>query len=218
MLDKTQPVSDHHTPKLRILLVDDHAVVREALATLLGLETNLNVISQASTAAAALKANAEHQPDVILLDYQLAEGASSDIIAKLVQTEHKPKVLMLSSFAAHANVFAALDAGASGYLLKSSPANEVFAAIRSVASGAQAFSTELHVEQRPASARGALTKREVDVLQHIALGLSNEGIAQALHLSVGTVKSHVHNLLEKLGAQSRTEAIARARARGVIAS
>jgi two-component system NarL family response regulator len=198
------------------MLVDDHAVVREALATLVGLEPDMLVVAQSGTRQAALRANLELAPDVIVLDFQLADGSSTDSIGELIQTEHRPKILMLSSFPAGANVFASLDAGASGYLLKSSEAHEVLAAIRTVARGGTAYAPEFLGRRNRIDRTKDLTKRELEVLALIAKGLSNESIAETLSLSLGTVKSHVHNLLEKLVARSRTEAIALARDRGLI--
>lgn len=203
-----------------ILVADDHHVVREAIATMIGMEPRLKVVAQAGTHDEALRLNRHHRPHLVLLDFQLADGPSIDLIPELLAASHRPKVLMLSSFAAGANVFAALDAGASGYLLKSSRMAEVVDAIRSVACGGTAFSGE--ITQRTASTRplraGAnpLTLREMNILGLIAKGYSNDRIAEELVVTLGTIKTHVHHLLDKLEAKNRTEALAIARARGYL--
>lgn len=205
---------------IRVLLADDHHVVREAIATMIGLEPNLLVVGQAGTHQEVIDLNACHRPQVVLLDFQFVEGPSLALIPRLLSAGHGPKVLMLSSFAASANVFAALDAGASGYLLKSSKAVEVIAAIRKVSAGGVVMTAE-HVG-RPAAvgscrhAANPLTLRETHILKLIARGFSNDDIARQLMVTLGTVKTHVHHLLEKLEARNRTEALMVARQRGYL--
>lgn len=205
---------------IRVLLADDHHVVREAIATMIGLEPNLQVVGQAGTHQEVIDLNSCHQPQVVLLDFQFVEGPSLPLIPRLLSAGHRPKVLMLSSFAASANVFAALDAGASGYLLKSSKAAEVIAAIRKVSAGGVVIAAE-HVT-RPAAigpyrhAANPLTLRETHILKLIARGFSNDDIARQLMVTLGTVKTHVHHLLEKLEARNRTEALMVARQRGYL--
>lgn len=205
---------------IRVLLADDHHVVREAIATMIGLEPNLHVVGQAGTHQEVIDLNTGHWPQVVLLDFQFAEGPSLALIPRLLSAAHRPKVLMLSSFAASANVFAALDAGASGYLLKSSRAVEVIAAIHKVHAGGMAVAAE-HAA-RPAAIRpyrqlaNPLTLRETHILKLIARGFSNEDIARQLMVALGTVKTHVHHVLEKLEARNRTEALMLARQRGYL--
>ncbi len=200
---------------IRVLIVDDHVAVREAFASLIGYEPDMQVVGQAGSREAAMSLNLATCPHLVLLDFQLSDGPSTPWIKDLISAAHAPRVIMLSGFAASSNVFAALDAGASGYLLKSNPADDLLQGLRKVAKGGRAFAEELATRQQPDRA-GLLTARELRTLALVAEGRSNEAIARMLNISLGTVKTHIHHLLEKLSARSRVEAIVRSKELGLL--
>lgn len=201
---------------LRILLVDDHKVVREGFAVLMGLEQDLLVVGQAGTCAEARRFAARNDLDVVVLDLSLADGSGLDCIADFAAHPHPVAVLVLSSFGSDDTVFRALQAGARGYVLKSCDANEIFTAVRAVARG------DIWISPVPLAVKAfqvdkaSLTDRERSVLRLVAAGNSNEEVATALELTQSTVKTHIYNIMRKLSAKNRTEAVARARQSGML--
>lgn len=205
-----------NTRPLRILLVDDHKVVREGFAVLMGLEHDLHVIGQAGTCAEARMFAARNDLDVVVLDLSLADGSGLDCIADFAAQPHPIAVLVLSSFGSDDTVFRALQAGAKGYVLKSCDANEIFAAVRAVARGDAWISPAPLAVMAFQANKASLTDRERSVLRLVAAGHSNEDVAAALELTQNTVKTHIYNIMRKLSAKNRTEAVARARQSGLL--
>ena len=199
-------------PPTRILVVEDHALVREGTAELLERDPDLSVVGQAPSAEEALALVGSLRPDVALVDVELP-GMNGIALARAVADQGADtRVLILSAYDDYAYVIGALEAGVAGYLLKTASARELSDAVRTAASGAlvldEAISRRLTRRWRtgPGRAAPALTAREMEVLQLIAQGLPNKQIAGQLGLGLRTVESHVSNVLGKLGLASRTEA------------
>ena len=203
---------------LRILLVDDHEVVRLGLRSLLARQPGFEVVAEAATESEAVKMAESHRPDVVLMDIRLAGGngvaACEAIMARLPDT----KVIMLTSFAEDELLFAAIRAGAAGYVLKQVGGGEVIRAVEAVGRGDAVLDPSLtqrvfqemrrSIKSEEASAFDELTAGEKQVLLHIAEGKTNREIGAALFLSEGTVRNYVSNVLSKLGVANRAEAAA----------
>ena len=211
---------------IRVLIADDHAVVRQGLRTFLELHDDIEVVGEAQDGVEAVAAVAEHQPDVALVDLDVPRLGGIDAIRRIREESPATRVLVLTSFADDDTVLPALRAGASGYLLKDVQPRELVGAIRTVHDGeallAPAVATML-VEQLGAGADAAppppedgLTPREREVLVQLARGLPNKLIAIELGVSERTVKTHVSNILGKLGLTDRTQAAVYAVRHGVL--
>jgi DNA-binding NarL/FixJ family response regulator len=208
---------------VRIVVADDHPVVREGLVAMLETQPDFAVVGQAATGRAALDVVARAAPDVLLLDLEMPELDGVGVLRALAPAPARPRVLVFTVFDADERIIAAVEAGASGYLLKGAPREEVFAAVRTVGAGGSlltpvavsAVLRRVRGEATPAP-RPALTPRERAVLEQLARGLGNKQIAAALGITERTVKFHVGALFEKLGASTRTEAVAQAAHAGLI--
>lgn len=203
---------------LRILLVDDHVVVREGLKGLISSWPGLQVVGEASTGREALAEFMRLRPDITLLDLRLPDVAGTGVIRALLAEDPEARILILSAHGGEADIRCALQAGARGYLLKDSPGQEILAAIRCVARGIPFVSQLAAARLASGSSVERLTAREQQILELVADGLNNSEIALTLDLGVGTVKIHIHNVLGKLGARDRAQAIAMAHERGLIRS
>ena len=207
------------TDPIRIVVVDDHPVVRDGLTAILSTQPDLQVVGTAGTGTAALREVAAHHPDVVLMDLHMPELGG--IAATAAIREHHPavRVLVLSSYDTDADILAAIEAGAAGYLLKDADRDELCSAIRAAATGGSALSptvaakvlTRLRGEHGP-----GLSSREIDVLGAVARGHSNKQIAKTLHLSEATVKTHLLHIYAKLGVDDRTAAVTTALDHGII--
>jgi len=201
---------------IEIVLAEDHALVREGLRTMLELESDLTVVSEASTGTEALAAVARHSPDVLVLDIQMPELDGLEVLERLSRTAAPgPAVLVLTTFEEDEYVFRALRAGAAGFLLKDVPREQLLHAVRVVAKGAELLSptiTRRLVERFMRTPEGVnalqnLTEREVDTLRLMGRGLSNSEIAAELMLGEATVKTHVGNVFAKCGLCDRSQAV-----------
>lgn len=205
---------------IRILIVDDHSVVRQGLRMFLALDPDLDVVAEAANGEEALSLVRELQPDVVLMDLimPVMDGitATQTIREKFPDTE----VVALTSVLEDASVVGAIRAGAIGYLLKTTEADDLRRAIRAAAGGQVQLSpeaaTRLMREVRAPDSPEALTERETDVLRLVAEGKANKEIAQGLGIGEKTVKTHVSNILAKLGVQSRTQAALHAARIGMV--
>lgn len=203
------------TDLIRIMIVDDHLVVREGLRALLIPRNGMEVVGEAADGTEAVEKALALQPDVILMDLNMPVKSGLEAITDIIQENPGARILVLTSFSEDANVSTAIKAGALGYLLKNSSAQELFHTIRGVAMGslslapevAQAFKQNL---QQPADTSPSpipdLTERELDVLRAIVRGLSNQEIAETLQIEKTTVRSHISSVLSKLGMSNRTQA------------
>ena len=200
--------------KIKILIVDDHAVVRKGIRALLATESDLEVIGEAIDGEQAVALYQELNPDLLLLDLIMPKVNGIEVIKKIKGDHPQAKILVLTSFAADDQVFPAIKAGALGYLLKDTDPDDLINAIHQVYLGESSLSPTVarkvleevfHPAQKPLSP-DPLTNREVDVLQVLAKGKSNRDIAEELSISETTVRTHVSNILGKLHLASRTEA------------
>lgn len=204
---------------MRVLLVDDHPIVRAGLKSLLTGRNDVEVVGEAATGEeAVVRANLLH-PDVVLCDLRLGEGMDGvRTTVALRGLEPPPNVIILTTFDMDAQIFGAIEAGASGYLLKDSAPDAIAQAIQQVAAGKMVLSPELsqRVARRMRSPQTRLTDRELQVLHLLDTGASNRDIAKALFVSEATVKTHLGHIFAKLGADSRSRAISIARESGLL--
>ncbi|MEU9431559.1 response regulator transcription factor [Streptomyces sp. NPDC048252] len=206
---------------LRLLVADDHAVVRAGLRALLEGEPDLEVAAEAGSGEDAVRLAARLRPDLVLMDLRFGSGAGIDgieAVRRLAAEAPGIPVVMLTSYSGRADVVRALEAGARGYVLKAGPPQELFRAVRGAAAGALGLASEVVgelVAQNPAPQR-ELSGREVEVVRLLAEGLSNRAIAEALFLSEATVKTHLVRVYRKLGADNRAAAVSEAVRRGLL--
>jgi NarL family two-component system response regulator LiaR len=199
---------------IRLLVVEDHAVVRQGLCSLLTARYGVQVVGEAADGLEAVEKAQALKPDVILMDLAMPRMTGLEAILRIREVDPKARILVLTSFGEDAKVSAAIKAGALGFLLKDSGADDLALAIQSVYRGnlslpqglAQKMISGLLGAEGDAALTEELTRRELDVLKCVAQGMSNAEIAQTLSISVPTVHSHVHNLLGKLNLSSRTQA------------
>ena len=206
--------------RIRVLLVDDHAVVREGLRAFLQLQHDIEVVGEADGGETALAVAARVKPDVVLMDLLMPDGGGIAAIRELRTTEPQARVLVLSSYVDDAQVFSAIQAGAGGYQLKDIQPEALADAIRDVHAGRPALHAEaqarlMHRAADP-PAGSQLTPRERDVLRLLAEGFPNKEIARRLFVSEKTVKTHVSSILQKLGVQDRTQAALAAVRQGLL--
>ncbi|MFD3946769.1 response regulator [Streptomyces sp. NPDC058579] len=204
---------------IRLLLADDHPVVRAGLRAVLDTEPDFAVVGEAATAERAVELAETGGVDVVLMDLQFGAGMhGSEATAAITARTGGPRVLVLTTYDTDADILAAVEAGASGYLLKDAPPEELAAAVRTAAAGQSALAPAVahRLMDRMRTPAEALTKRELEVLQLVGEGLSNQQISKALFLSQATVKSHLVHVFAKLGVDSRTAAVATATSRRLI--
>jgi DNA-binding NarL/FixJ family response regulator len=205
---------------IRVLIVDDHPVVRDGLRGMLAGEADLQVVGEAADGAEAVRLTERERPDVVLMDLQMPQMDGATATAEITARFPASRVLVLTTYDTDADILRAVEAGATGYLLKDAPRERLFPAIRSAARGetvlAPAVATRL-VRSMRAPASEALTAREVEVLELVARGASNADVAATLFLSEATVKTHLLHVFAKLGVDDRTAAVVAALERGIIA-
>ena len=207
--------------KIRILVADDHPIVREGLVAILGTQPDFEVIGEAATGADAIRMALELRPDVVLLDLEMPEVDGVEALRQMHANCPDVQSIVLTAFDTDDRIVGAVRAGAKGYLLKGAPRDEIFQAIRVVSAGGSllqpivASKLMRHMEGEEPSVE-PLTEREREVLQLLAQGKPNKEIAAALFITERTVKFHVSAILGKLGAGNRTEAVTLAAQRGII--
>ncbi|RPF32697.1 response regulator transcription factor [Streptomyces sp. TLI_185] len=203
---------------VRLLLCDDHAVVRAGLRALLSSADGIQVVGEAGSGEEALAMAARLHPDVVLMDLQLGEGMDGVTATRRLTAEGATRVLVLTMFDTDADITRAIEAGATGYLLKAERPDELFAAIRSAAFGRTALSAPVadRLLAQLRSPRPTLSAREHDILGQLARGLGNREIARALFISEATVKTHLGRIYGKLGVETRAGAVAVAKERRLL--
>jgi DNA-binding NarL/FixJ family response regulator len=205
------------TALIRILIADDHPVVRDGLATMLGTQPDLVAVAEAATGVEAVARAAELRPDVVLLDLEMPALDGVEALRQIRAALPETRVIVFTVFDTDERILAAIQAGASGYLLKGVPRDELFRAIRIVSQGGSLLQPVIATRliERLGPAGEALTEREGAVLARLAQGRTNKQIAAELHITERTVKFHVGAILAKLGAANRTEAVKIAVRRGL---
>lgn len=202
--------------KIRLMLVDDHFVVRAGLAGSLGMEPDVDVVAECGSGEQAIEAYRQHRPDVVLMDWRLT-GMSGVEATRVIRREFpEARVVSFTVYEGEEDITRAVEAGVVGYLPKSSSRQEILAALRAVHRGESVFPAAVAAKLAAGRARGKLTDKERVVLQAIARGRSNKEIAAELDLAEVTVKFYVGRILEKLGVLDRTQAATTALQRGII--
>ncbi len=202
--------------KIRVLSIDDHPLVREGLAALINDQTDMRVVGQGSTGHEAIKLFRDLNPDVALMDVRLPDISGIDAMVTILSEFPEARVVIVTSSEGDVEMQRALEGGAKGYMLKSMPPKEVLEAIRKVHAGKKAIPAEIAARLADHLSDESLTAREVEILQQVAEGNRNRDIADRLFISEGTVKVHIKHIMEKLGANDRTQAITIAVRRGII--
>ena len=202
--------------KLRLVLADDHPVVRDGLAAMINQQADMQVIAEAGDGEEAIALYERYQPDVMVLDLRMPKRDGVAVIQDVLEKYPKARLLIMTTHDGDEDIFRCLSQGAKGYLLKDASRQEILSAIRAVGDDRQYTSSSIAVKALQRMGKPTLTQREIDVLQLLAEGRSNKDIARRLTITEGTAKTHVKAILTKLDAISRTEAVAIAHKRGLI--
>jgi DNA-binding NarL/FixJ family response regulator len=208
-------VSDR-SARIRVLAVDDHVLIREGIAVLLGDEPDMTLVAEASNGREAIQQFRTHRPDVTIMDLQMPEMNGLDAITAIRGEFRDAKIIVLTTYKGDVQILRALKAGAQGYLLKNTIHQELVDTIRAVHAGKKALSPEASYEIAEHATDDALTPAEINVLRLIAAGNANKQIADQLSITEETVKGRVKNILSKLGANDRTQAAMIGLKRGII--
>jgi len=201
---------------IRVMTVDDHPIYRDGLAALLAVHSDLQLVAEAGDGGEAIELFRTHKPDVTLMDLSMPNVGGAEAIEKIVAEFPEARIIAITTYQGDADIHRALEAGARGYLIKDVLRHQVADAIRSVYRGGRVVPSAVAQTLAEYTPRVELTDRELEVLAHMAKGLSNKEIAGAIGRTEGTVKVHVLHILEKLAAGDRTEAVTIALRRGII--
>ena len=201
---------------LRVIVADDHFIVRSGLVALIDSEPDMKVIAQATDGTQAIEAYGRHRPDVLLVDLRMPVVGGNQVIETIRRTDPNAHILVLTAYNGDEDIHKALASGACGYLLKSSTGDDLIPAIRMVAGGGRWIPRDVASRLAVRRDYGNLTQREVEVLREIARGRANKEIAAHLAISENTVKDHLKSILAKLQVAARTEAVTVAAQRGII--
>lgn len=203
---------------IRVVVADDHPIVRSGIVALLDAAEDIEVVGQASDGLEAVKMALEIEPDLVLMDLRMPGLDGDEATARIVAERANIRVIILTTYETDTNILTAIEAGASGYLLKAAPEQEILAGIRSVARGEVALAPSIAamLVSRVAKPAITLSPRETEVLGLVALGDSNPAIATKLFVSEATVKTHLLHVFEKLGVSDRTRAVTKAMELGLL--
>jgi len=201
---------------IRILIVDDHPLLREGIESLVSKQSDMTVVAEASTGREAIELFRIHQPDVTLMDMRMPDLSGVDAMTEILRDSREARFIVLSTYSGDVQILRALKAGARAYLLKGFLRKELLYTIRSVHGGRKRIPPEIAAQIADHAGEDNLTEREMDVLQSIAAGNPNKLVADHLRITEDTVKAHVKSILSKLSANDRTHAVTIALKRGII--
>lgn len=201
---------------IRVMIVDDHSIVRQGLATIINRAPEMTAIAQAEDGQQALNLFREYQPDVTLMDLRMPQMGGVEAITAICAEFKHARIIVLTTYNSDEDIYRGLQAGAKGYLLKDAKPNELLSAIRTVHSGQQYIPPEVGAKLVQRMSNPELSDRELEVLRLMAQGMSNSEIGSALSIGESTVKSHVNRILSKLGVNDRTQAVIVAVRRGIV--
>jgi len=208
--------------KIKLVIVDDHRVVRSGVKALIDTESHMEVIGEAADGREAVTKVKSQNPDVVLMDLVMPEMDGVEATSEITKVDPAPKILILTSFSEEERIIQAIKAGATGYLIKDASPDELIQAIKDVYHGESTLDPKVagtvlrSVQNEPQDSSEELTDREVEVLELLAEGLPNEDIAEKLYISERTVRSHVSNILAKLDLTNRTQAALYAVRKGIV--
>ncbi|MGB8030824.1 MAG: response regulator transcription factor [Terracidiphilus sp.] len=201
---------------IRILTVDDHPILRKGIAALVNAEADMKLVAEASSGQEAIELYRLHRPDVTLMDLQMPEMNGAEAISEIQSEFHDARIIVLTTYNGDAQIMKALKAGARAYILKGHVHRELLETIRAVHAGQKRIPSDIAAELAEHATDDALSSREIDVLRLIAAGNSNKLVADQLSIGEATVKSHVANILSKLGANDRAHAVTIGLKRGIF--
>ena len=202
--------------KIRVVLADDHPVVREGLAALINQQGDMEVVADATDGEQAIAAYEQHRPDLMMLDLRMPKLDGLAVIERVLKAHPEARLLVVTSYDDDEDIFQSLTRGAKGYLLKDASRREILSAIRTVCEDRPHTPASVVAKALERMTQSALTDRENEVLQLLIEGYTNRQIAQQLQITASTARSHVRSILTKLDASNRTEAVVRAHKRGLI--
>jgi two-component system, NarL family, response regulator len=203
-------------PSIRVLVADDHLVLRMGLESLINRQRDMTVVAEASSGPEAVEQYKTHRPDVTLMDLRMPGLTGVEAIAAICAINPAARVIVLTIHKGDEAVYQAVRAGARGYLIKDVPTEELLAAIRTVHQGQRCIPPDIAARMLERLWQADLTPREIDILRHVACGLGNKEIGDSLEISQATVKNHVASIIAKLGAEDRTHAVTLALERNII--
>ena len=200
---------------IRILVAEDHEIVRDGICAIINQQDDLVVVAEAEDGEQAVQLYRKHQPDIVLMDLRMPTIEGVDAIAKITSDFSQAKIIVLTTYDTDEDIYRGLQAGAKGYLLKDTSAEELAKAIRTVYRGKKYVPQQVAMKLAERITNSELTNREMEVLKLLTKGKSNQEIGSILKITEGTVKFHVNNLLSKLGVSDRTQAVITALKRGL---
>ncbi len=206
----------HPQSPLRVLIADDHAIVREGLRAILGRQPDMAVVAEAGDGEQAVELFDRHRPDLTLMDLRMPGKGGVDATAEIRRRHPQARVVVLTVFDGDEDVYRALQAGARSYLLKSASHEELLSTLRAVAAGGRPLPAAVAERLAQHFEHSELTRRELEVLGLIVAGKANKRIASLLGIGEGTIKTHVNRILSKLGVEDRTQAATQALRRGIV--
>ncbi|MEP7001536.1 MAG: response regulator transcription factor [bacterium] len=209
------------TTRIRVLIADDHPIVRSGIASVLNSQPDFEVVGEAENGAQAVSLAASLAPDIVLMDLRMPVLSGVSATEEILRARPASRVVILTTYATDGEMLRAIEAGAVGYLLKDVPHDELFRALRAVARGGRYLAsvvTERLMARWQQTSKDTLTEREAEVLQWVARGASNKAIASTLGITEPTVKAHLVHVFEKLGVENRTSAVRAAVERGIIST
>ena len=201
---------------IRVLIVDDHSIVRQGLATIIDRDPEMMTVAQAEDGRQAIDLFREHQPDVTLMDLRMPQMAGVEAISTICAEFKTARIMVLTTYNSDEDIYRGLKAGAQGYLLKDAKPSELLNAIRTIDRGEQYIPQDVGAKLVQRMSNPELSERELEVLRLMAQGMSNLDIATALNVGESTVKSHINRILSKLGVNDRTQAVIVAVRRGIV--